>query len=423
MSAGAPIPRESFAAALRELDPDALAAFVAELWAATADEVRVDPPVVTVRNGGVRRLRVATGDGGGRIADRIDAVVAADPSAVGELEVPVVEPAELRRRLLYAHSPSAADDICRRFLDGPARSSSYEHEESERAGDGANAVPETEQSPAVDTTAARREPDGANDQTVAGESPSTVAFEAIARTDGRGSIAGSPNPGDDSPSGRSRADRLTGQRAWVGVIALVVLGVVAGAVGGVGPFEEESVGRAGDSGAVANATTPSPSVETAMVGATERRQSGDEDGEGTTAGESTVTIRLDDGEWNGSSAPVPNCNRSFAAVVEIQLRALAQTGGTNDGIRTVRRFSSPRHRDLTGSFERFVDVVRSETYAPLLSADRATYAPRRVDSNTAVVDVSLFRGGDATESYRFRLRKQGSGEYEGCWMIAGVGTR
>lgn len=433
MSAGSPISSESFAAAIRELDPDAFAAFVAELWAATAEEIRVDAPVVTARNGDVRRLRVATSDWDGRVVDRIDAIVVADPSAVPEkLDVPVIEPADLRRRLLYAHSPAAADDLCRRFLDRPARSPGYEPaDENVAAVDGSNSESEGSQSPAVDTTAPRQELNETNGPGATGEGQATVEFGAIAQTDGRGSIAG-PADMEDSQSQGSVADRLTARKAWMVVVALVVLtAVVAGAVSGVGPFEERSDNLAGE--AVANATTATQApVETATPDRAKRTRNGDgreerrgdRDGtsDGANDGKSTVTVTFDS-EWSESNPPVPTCNRSVAAVVEIQLRALAHTGETNDGIRTVRQFSSPRNRDLTGSFEQFVDIVRSPTYAPLLSADGATYTPRHVDSNTAFVDVSLFRDGDATESYRFRLRKQGSGEYEGCWMIAGVGTR
>ena len=107
-----PVPPETFANALESLDTDALAALVAEAYAATADAVTVTGPQVTATDGDRRTelLAVATADEAAT-ADAVDAVVVAD-GAPRDGRVPdgvrVVTPTDLRRRLLYAVPPRAA---------------------------------------------------------------------------------------------------------------------------------------------------------------------------------------------------------------------------------------------------------------------------------------------------------------------------
>ncbi|WP_066415526.1 hypothetical protein [Halorubrum aethiopicum] len=150
MTGPAPIPPDEFETALDALDSDDLVAFVADLWAATADEVAVDSPRVTVRDGDARtdlvvvRAASETERGG---FDAVDANAAdananadgdavavvlgeEDPDAVDDpdpevLDVETVTAGDLRRRLLYALPAADADSVSERFLGTAARSESY----------------------------------------------------------------------------------------------------------------------------------------------------------------------------------------------------------------------------------------------------------------------------------------------------------
>ena len=72
------------------------------------------------------------------------------------------------------------------------------------------------------------------------------------------------------------------------------------------------------------------------------------------------------------------------------------------------------------SFERFVEIIESQAYAPMLSYDSVTYAPARTDDDDARVRVTTRANGTVTGRYEFRLRRQDGGEYDGCWMTDGV---
>jgi hypothetical protein len=123
-----PVPPRRFCRAVRRLDSEALAAFVADTWTARGATARRDGTRVVVdRPRG--RLTVLAHDGTGPFgvgrrsrppapadvdADRVVSTVDADaPGVVG--------PDDLYRTALYGLPPAAADDCCRRHLGVPAR--------------------------------------------------------------------------------------------------------------------------------------------------------------------------------------------------------------------------------------------------------------------------------------------------------------
>lgn len=125
-----PVPPRRFCRAVRRLDAEALAAFVADTWTARGATARrdgtrvvVDRPrgrlTVVAHDGtgpfGVgRRSRPPTPADAGVDADRVVSTV--DSDAPG-----VVGPNDLYRTALYGLPPAAADDCCRRHLGVPAR--------------------------------------------------------------------------------------------------------------------------------------------------------------------------------------------------------------------------------------------------------------------------------------------------------------
>ncbi|PSP91835.1 hypothetical protein BRC87_01665 [Halobacteriales archaeon QS_4_66_20] len=123
-----PIPPAEFSAALEALDRAAFASFVGELRAVTADEVDVDPPLVTVQTGETRtELLVGAPDADPGIdPDGVDGIVttAREPSDI-DVDASLITPSDLRQRLLWSLRVDDAQALCERTLGVPAYSTRY----------------------------------------------------------------------------------------------------------------------------------------------------------------------------------------------------------------------------------------------------------------------------------------------------------
>lgn len=110
-------------------------------------------------------------------------------------------------------------------------------------------------------------------------------------------------------------------------------------------------------------------------------------------------------------------------VISIQLKALSNAqnnSDTNSGIAQVWAFAHPSNRIVTGPFARFVMMLKSPNYRPLIghrshhmreisrSGDKAHYAVKVTGSNGKVL------------GYSWHLGKVGSGDEKGVWMTTGV---
>ncbi len=136
-----------------------------------------------------------------------------------------------------------------------------------------------------------------------------------------------------------------------------------------------------------------------------------------------LTLFLLGAGWLSSSAgPTPSL--SPADVVRIVMDALQHNDSPqpNRGIFTAWAFASPANHSATGPYGHFLRLVRTAEYEPLLHPHPFEIGPlaTRGDVARQIVTVHL-ASGDVW--FRFRLRKQGKGEHEGCWMIDGVSKR
>lgn len=136
------IPPSALADRLQALSQDDLAAFVADLWAASGWETSVEgPAVVASRDGSTQRLLVleaarvprlrsapeTTGPVDLVVTPRVNATAGALPR--GTPGVPVVSAADLRNRLLYAVDADVGDRLACDHLGVPARGDSWEPSE------------------------------------------------------------------------------------------------------------------------------------------------------------------------------------------------------------------------------------------------------------------------------------------------------
>jgi hypothetical protein len=462
VTANAPIPPDPFATELESLDGDAFAALVAEAYAATADAVDVDPPRVTVTEGGRRTELLAVAAADGTVPDApADAVVVASDSLLDDLDAgfdaDVVAPADLRERLLYGVPPATANDISDRFLGVPIRSAAYESAAAPAAdapdsGTGpadADAVTDDgDESGAAAPGAASSETTGDDagsglrsaDRTASGSSGDSGADarprDEVAATDTRNEAAATDASHaaaaetSDEATPTDGATERTDRRALLAAVGVAVLlvaaagaGFAAGAAGVGGPDGLAGVGGGGASDPAAGDSDP--------TGAANESDGGSG---GSTDGDGANTVSVADGDPTGeaarNTAPSPTCERSALQVVQIQMNALRYNdNATNDGIRTLRAFASPGNRDLVGSTGEYADLFETPRYGPMLTYDTAQYSVPDVVDDAAYVEVVTRENGSVTGRYEFRLVRVAGGsgdtdtslgDVDDCWMTDAV---
>lgn len=127
--------------------------------------------------------------------------------------------------------------------------------------------------------------------------------------------------------------------------------------------------------------------------------------------------------------PAPTANSatpSPALRPEEVVRLVTEALGRNDspaadtGIATAFAFASPGNRQVTGPLTRFVLMVRSPMYEPLLSYATIAYAPIRLDGDRAEQLVSVTDADGKPAAFLWSLSRQSSGAFKDCWMTDGV---
>jgi hypothetical protein len=118
---------------------------------------------------------------------------------------------------------------------------------------------------------------------------------------------------------------------------------------------------------------------------------------------------------------LPSPDLSAAEVVRVQLQALQANPSTQEdaGIRLAFRFASPANRSVTGPVQRFIPMVKSQAYAPLLGHERASVRPMDAGPNRARFIVEVQRG-TTLHAFLWEVSKQEENPVEGCWMTDAV---
>jgi len=391
----------AFDAALQDLSPPEVAAFVADLRAAGGWETAVEGATVTAtRAGETRRLRVlgdapsdATVDAG-----TVDAVISTAPgSPQGGVvaDAPVLSPADLYDRVAYGVSPDERAALLARHLGDPDASPPASWSATSDGGDD----PFDGLAPAVDPEGDRPDPGAVT------EDGPEAAVGAAATRPGDARPAGAADPDLDSETDESPADATPSRGVWVALTLAVVLGTALGAA---------ALWPTADGGAAADVPTAA----------------GDEATAGPEAADTVTQRHREQAAWTTeSTGPTgqrryatlePNCRRPPGLVVRIQVGALRHNDPeTNDGIRTLWLFASEVNRRNTGAYPAFVDEYRSPEYRPLFEYERATFGPLERDEETARQRVTV-SGPNGTATYNWGLVRQANGRHEGCWLTDGV---
>jgi hypothetical protein len=118
----------------------------------------------------------------------------------------------------------------------------------------------------------------------------------------------------------------------------------------------------------------------------------------------------------------PNPNLSPEQVITIVLEALQRNDeqAPDAGIATAFRFASPGNRAATGPLERFIQLVKSPAYKPLLNHKTATRGTVRIADDIARQRVTLTSANGERIVYLFTVSKQTEDPYKNCWMTDGV---
>lgn len=198
---------------------------------------------------------------------------------------------------------------------------------------------------------------------------------------------------------------MSRRRHGLAVVALVVLGAVAGC----GQF---AAGETGPSAASSVTPAPVPTTTTAEPAAASAEY------------EYWGSVTETGGELNRTwlRSLEPTCERPPGLIVYIQVSALrTDDPETHAGINTTWQFSAPSNRASFRSYDAFVDTVTG-AYRPLLEAESVRYGPTEIDRRRGAAhrNVTVRTADGTTESYTWVVERQTAEPYDGCWMTTGV---
>ena len=116
----------------------------------------------------------------------------------------------------------------------------------------------------------------------------------------------------------------------------------------------------------------------------------------------------------------PSPKLSPAEVVSAQLAALKNNDDDDTGIRITLRFASPGNQAQTGPVDRFIAMVKSPAYRPMINHESGHREPIEVDGSVAKQVVTLVSSSGRRIRYLFVLSKQEQPPCKGCWMTDAV---
>ncbi len=119
-------------------------------------------------------------------------------------------------------------------------------------------------------------------------------------------------------------------------------------------------------------------------------------------------------------SPSPDPKLQPDDVVRIVIESLGKNDANDNGIRTTWKFASPANKQMTGPVERFIPMVKSPAYAPMLEKTEPHYGNVQTKDDVAVQIVVLIAPDGTKSAYIFQLSRQTDGDFKGCWMTDAV---
>ncbi|KAA9404754.1 MULTISPECIES: DUF4864 domain-containing protein [Haloarcula] len=123
-------------------------------------------------------------------------------------------------------------------------------------------------------------------------------------------------------------------------------------------------------------------------------------------------------EYPVASLPTPSETYGPSDAVALQLEALETNDDPfeNAGIMTAYNFASPANRRSTGPLDRFIAMVESPQYRPMIDFGEAVRGPVERNENYAEQRVTITGPDGRTTTYEFGLSVQSVGKFRGCWQ-------
>lgn len=119
--------------------------------------------------------------------------------------------------------------------------------------------------------------------------------------------------------------------------------------------------------------------------------------------------------------PTPTPDLSPAQVVRVVMDALKNNDADDSGIAVTFDFASPGNKEATGPLARFIPMVKSPVYGPMLNHRSSTVGKVLVRDDEAQALVTLIDAKGEKAAYVFRLSRQpDDGDPPNCWLTDGV---
>src|SRR5688572_32520089 len=105
--------------------------------------------------------------------------------------------------------------------------------------------------------------------------------------------------------------------------------------------------------------------------------------------------------------PKPHPDLGPQEVIQIVLDALQHNDEpcADCGLQVAFNFASPANRAVTGPLPRFIEMVRSPMYLPLLQYTRAEFDPMMVQGDHAEQRVRVYAPDDSSAAYMWMLTR------------------
>ena len=118
----------------------------------------------------------------------------------------------------------------------------------------------------------------------------------------------------------------------------------------------------------------------------------------------------------------PRPELSPQEVVQYQITALQHNDvPTSDaGIERAFRFASPANKQVTGPLEKFVQILKSPAYSPMLNNLSASVVGSEIKDEQAKIAVQVVAADGRQVTYVFVLSREKEGEFNHCWMTDAV---
>ncbi len=122
-----------------------------------------------------------------------------------------------------------------------------------------------------------------------------------------------------------------------------------------------------------------------------------------------------------ATQPAPTPQLSPEQVVKVVVAALKANDAGDSGIRITFAFASPANQEMTGPIDRFIPMVKTPAYAPLVNHQSSSVKELGVKGDQAAEMVTVIDAAGNVAHYVFQLSKQhDAGPLKDCWMTDGV---